>query len=278
MISPHDRVCNVGQDEVTVQTWSAVKYYAFNGQWVAMRSCGGSECGEAVYLHGDHLGSVSLATDHNGNLVAQARYAPYGQVRWNGETAMPTKFAFTGQRQDGFGLMDYNARFYSPRMGRFISADTFVMNPSSAMDFDRYMYSVGNPLRYTDPTGHGYCDSPYADPEECEYHDRADLPDEDCAIDPVCNAAYLTYNDLIWQLGRIPEPSEILFMTAYGEYFPYIYVGTAQSMGGGIGLRAIGQEALSRNWYEACGTDDAICTDNQLYQFMKGYEVWWRQD
>ena len=35
-----------------------------------------------TYLHGDHIGSVSLTTDAGGNVVSQQRYAPYGEVRW----------------------------------------------------------------------------------------------------------------------------------------------------------------------------------------------------
>ena len=31
-----------------------------------------------TYLHGDHLGSTSLATDASGNVVSQQRYKPYG--------------------------------------------------------------------------------------------------------------------------------------------------------------------------------------------------------
>jgi RHS repeat-associated protein len=61
---------------------------------------------------------VSLAKDDEGNQISQARYTPYGQVCWGGGTVMPTKFAFTSQRADSFGLKDYNARFYSPKMGR----------------------------------------------------------------------------------------------------------------------------------------------------------------
>jgi hypothetical protein len=38
-----------------------------------------------------------LTTDEQGNLLAQARYTPYGQVRWDGDTVMPTKFAFTSE-------------------------------------------------------------------------------------------------------------------------------------------------------------------------------------
>jgi hypothetical protein len=48
-----------------------------------------------------YLYSVSLATDADGDLLSQARYSPYGQVRWSGETVMPTNNSFTGQQSDG---------------------------------------------------------------------------------------------------------------------------------------------------------------------------------
>jgi RHS repeat-associated protein len=82
------------------------------------------------------------------------RYLPYGQERWNNGTAV-TDFGFTSQRNErGFGLMDYNARYYDPYLGRFISADTIVPNPANPIDFNRYAYAAGNPLRFTDPSGH----------------------------------------------------------------------------------------------------------------------------
>jgi RHS repeat-associated protein len=66
-----------------------------------------------------------------------------------------TDFGYTGQRHEtGFGLMDYNARYYSPRLGRFVSPDSIVPDPTTAKGFNRYMYADGNPLRYVDPSGH----------------------------------------------------------------------------------------------------------------------------
>ncbi|MFN8455220.1 MAG: RHS repeat-associated core domain-containing protein [Anaerolineae bacterium] len=108
------------------------------------------------YLHGDHLSSTSLTTDAGGGLVSQARYLPYGETRWGG--LGPTDFGFTSQRQEaGFGLYDYNARYYSPVLGRFISPDTVIPDPSSPQSFNRYAYVLGNPLRFVDPSGHAGC-------------------------------------------------------------------------------------------------------------------------
>ncbi len=127
----------------------SIKSYISNGQKVAMRR--GSE---VYYLGGDHLGSTSLTTDSSGGIISEVRYLPYGQVRWSNGTSV-TDFGFTSQRNEAsFGLMDYNARYYSPVLGRFVSPDTIVPDPSSSGGFNRYRYTRNNPLKYTDPSGH----------------------------------------------------------------------------------------------------------------------------
>jgi RHS repeat-associated protein len=131
-------------------TVSAVtKYYMFGGQRVAMRQ------GDVVYfIHSNHLGSTSLTTDQSGAPVAETRYLPYGEERWTNE-AQPTDFTFTGQRAErGFGLMDYNARYYDPWLGRFVSADSIVPNYTNPQALNRYSYVLNSPLKYADPTGH----------------------------------------------------------------------------------------------------------------------------
>ena len=73
--------------------------------------------------------SASLTTDASGNPVAQARYLPYGQERWTSGPAQ-TDFTFTGQRAErGFGLSDYNARYYDPYLNRFASPDADTIIP-----------------------------------------------------------------------------------------------------------------------------------------------------
>jgi len=61
---------------------------------------------------------------------------------------------FTGQRDTGLGIYDFHARFYSPKLGRFLSADSIVPNPYNPQDLNRFSYVRNNPLRYTDPSGH----------------------------------------------------------------------------------------------------------------------------
>jgi hypothetical protein len=50
------------------------------------------------------------------------------------------------------GLMDYNARFYSPMLGRFIQPDS--MTPDGPQGLNRYSYVSNNPVNFNDPTGH----------------------------------------------------------------------------------------------------------------------------
>ena len=63
----------------------------------------------------------------------------------------------------GLDIYHYGARFYSPKLGRFLSADTIVPGAANPQAYNRYSYVLGNPLRYTDPTGH-YC---VGDDEDC---------------------------------------------------------------------------------------------------------------
>jgi RHS repeat-associated protein len=51
--------------------------------------------------------------------------------------------------------MHYGARFYSPRLGRFVSADTIVPQPGNPQALNRYAYAANNPVIYTDPSGQG---------------------------------------------------------------------------------------------------------------------------
>jgi len=52
------------------------------------------------------------------------------------------------------GLYFYNARFYDATLGRFTQADTIIPGAGNPLALDRYAYTLNNPLRYNDPSGH----------------------------------------------------------------------------------------------------------------------------
>src|SRR6266498_5210699 len=100
--------------------------------------------------------------DASGNTVGDQRYReaspsgghPFGETRFTTGT-MNTDKLFTGQREmAGLGIYHYGARFYSQKLGRFLSADTIVPGFANPQNLNRYSYVTNNPLRYTDPTGY----------------------------------------------------------------------------------------------------------------------------
>ena len=152
----------VGAIEVLItSTLRVTRTYYSAGQLVGMRVVTSTGGNTLYYLHTDHLGSASLTTNSSGGEVARQSYYPYGAVR-NPVGGMPTDIGFTGQRaESGLGsLMFFQARYYSPAVGRFLSADTIVPDPSNPQGLNRFGYSLSNPLKYTDPSGH--CPAPAA--------------------------------------------------------------------------------------------------------------------
>jgi RHS repeat-associated protein len=116
------------------------------------------------YTLKDHLGSASVVTDASGNILGTQRYYPYGETRVTTGSIFTDKL-FTGQREmAGLGIYHYGARFYSPKSGRFLSADTIVPGAANPQAYNRYSYVLGNPLRYTDPSGHSQCQTQ----EDCD--------------------------------------------------------------------------------------------------------------
>ena len=91
-----------------------------------------------------------------------------GETRLSTGTIFTDKL-FTGQREmAGLGIYHYGARFlrsapeaewrgYSPKLGRFLSADTIVPGAANPQAYNRYSYVLNNPLKYIDPSGHSQC-------------------------------------------------------------------------------------------------------------------------
>lgn len=114
--------------------------------------------GALTWLHHDHLGSLVAVTDAAGAPVLRLTYDPYGQVLTrDGALVVPQGF---GAGEDvgpqGHGLVLLGARWYCPRLGRFISPDPLVGDPGDPAAWNAYAYCRGNPTSYVDPSGRSF--------------------------------------------------------------------------------------------------------------------------
>ncbi|MGH2628036.1 MAG: RHS repeat-associated core domain-containing protein, partial [Anaerolineales bacterium] len=125
-------------------------------------------------------GSAHLVVDVNGYFVegegaavAYHAYFPFGE-ELTSAFQDSEQMKFTGHERDLNNLtsvaddLDYmHARFCSPLTGRFLSVDRSGASPDPArpQSWNRYTYSLNNPLKYVDPDGQVWV-STATDPEE----------------------------------------------------------------------------------------------------------------
>jgi RHS repeat-associated protein len=62
-------------------------------------------------------------------------------------------FGFTGQPQDGDGLVDLRGRSYVPALGRFLQRDPVAGDATDPLSLNRSTYVRNNPVSLTDPSG-----------------------------------------------------------------------------------------------------------------------------
>jgi RHS repeat-associated protein len=107
--------------------------------------------GVAWYL-GDHLGSVRDLVSAGGSVLDHLDYDSFGNLLQETNATYGDRFRFTGREFDPVtGLYYYRARYYDPRLGRFLGQDSLGF---AAGDANLYRYVKNNPLGATDPTGH----------------------------------------------------------------------------------------------------------------------------
>jgi RHS repeat-associated protein len=111
------------------------------------------------FYHPDHLGSSDVITDASGAVVESTEFYPYGRPRYEESAGFDSEYKYTGKELDKeSGLMYYEARYYEPVIGRFVSVDPMGMNPEEqslgiSNSLNLYAYALDNPLAYIDPTG-----------------------------------------------------------------------------------------------------------------------------
>ena len=121
---------------------------------VASHAAPGDET--VYYLLTDHLGSVDVVLDEDGNVVERRDYLPYGSERVTDvqPEAPDTAQGFTGKElDDETGLYYYGARYYDSEIGRFTAIDPWAGDITSPQSLNKYSYVHNNPIIFIDPTG-----------------------------------------------------------------------------------------------------------------------------
>jgi RHS repeat-associated protein len=122
---------------------------------------------EAFWLVGDHLGTPRMIVNKGGSLSAVKRhdYLPFGEELFagtggrastQGYTGDNVRQKFTEKERDNETGLDYSInRYYSSTQGRFTSPDPMNSSgiPLLPQTWNRYAYTINNPLLYTDPKG-----------------------------------------------------------------------------------------------------------------------------
>jgi RHS repeat-associated protein len=130
---------------------SCGKYIFAGKNRIALKNVNGT-----FYYHPDHLGSTIVVTNASGNLAEGDFYSPFGETTANPVSPFSgVNNKYTSQEMDSeTGLYNYKARLYNAAIGRFISADTIVPDPTNPQSMNRYSYVLNNPINNIDPSGH----------------------------------------------------------------------------------------------------------------------------
>ncbi|HMA97768.1 MAG TPA: toxin TcdB middle/N-terminal domain-containing protein [Polyangiaceae bacterium] len=152
----------------------ATQDYALTTDTTQLRLSGGAISGRVLYnatmprtsasnVHlflefGDHLGSTTFTIDHaTSEIFEYVSYTAYGQTENDYRTSRWSNFRepyrFTGKEEDTeVGLNYHGARYYSPALKRWMSADPVTVHEAGS-DINPYAYGYGNPTGYVDPDG-----------------------------------------------------------------------------------------------------------------------------
>lgn len=160
------------------------------------------------YFVQDEMGSTLFLLDQDHEIRKTYRYDAFGTVMEETED-LQNRLSYTGQMYDGAtGQYYLRARFYNPKLGRFMQEDTYRGD-----GLNLYAYCANNPVMYYDPSGYiGLCpqskvkqyenDNPLDDPKLKDIYDR-------------------------WHQNGIDEAEALEYLRRFGnrpdvEYLPYI--------------------------------------------------------
>ena len=107
------------------------------------------------FFNTDIRGSITSILREDLSFATGYVYDEYGNQIKTGEKDFLNEATYTGAIYDEESdLYFLNARYYDSNTGQFISRDTYLGDAYSPWTQNLYSYTGGNPVNYTDPTGH----------------------------------------------------------------------------------------------------------------------------
>lgn len=138
--------------QLAAETWGTGRSYYVRGLDVVRQTIeGGPLLVHLFPLHG-HLGTSLGAVDASGEVVEQVDSDAFGNLEQSGVVRQGHVYAGEYWDQDA-QLLYLRARWYDPKIGRFISADPYEGKQSDLRSLNRYVYAHGDAVHGTDPSG-----------------------------------------------------------------------------------------------------------------------------
>jgi RHS repeat-associated protein len=152
---------------VTKTNQSGTMVFVYDARGRLAAEYGGTATGAATqYMTADHLGSARIITDASKAVVECQDFLPFGDeilaTSQNGRSGIScypadlTRQKFTAKERDGETGLDYfGARYFSSAGARFTSPDPLLNSgrPWNPQSWNRYAYTLNNPLKLVDPSG-----------------------------------------------------------------------------------------------------------------------------
>lgn len=222
-------------------------YVKHEGQLVAQLEPDSSK----VYTHDDHLGSSSVVTDENGNIIEKTTYSPFGEV-------------MTGGRQSRYG---YEGKEHDKSWGK-VPTDDLVSYWSFEGNADDEVSqndgTITGAIRQTGKVRDGY---------EFDGNDKIEVPD-----DPTLEfTASDSFTVCLWfraSTGEIANGADLIHrrIGSYGNGYHLAISGNDLRFGiediNGV-YPKVNSDALSDNtWYFGCGVRNVAA--DKLYVYIDG--------
>jgi RHS repeat-associated protein len=118
-----------------------------------------ADASNTYYVGCDGQNSVRMLLDSGGNVLANSEldYDAYGNQLSANNLTFDLRYRYDGEQWDSdLGMYYLRARYYSSKLGRFWSADSFEGRRDDPLSLHRYIYCASDPVNHIDPSGHEY--------------------------------------------------------------------------------------------------------------------------